>query len=176
MNDLAFNAPADALSSRWAKIKDFPLYVIGDQGEVVSLHFRSPRLLRTSISGQGYRKVTLVNPDRSKHHRNVHALVAMAFIGDRPLGFDICHNNGDRSDNRFENLRYASRKENHADKLIHGTDASGERHPGAKLSWPKVRTIGKAAKIMPQKMIAQIYAVSPMAVSRIVNNKAWIQR
>lgn len=36
----------------------------------------------------------------------MHELVALAFIGERPDGFDIDHINGDRKDNRLENLRY----------------------------------------------------------------------
>ena len=52
--------------------------------------------------------------------RLVHALVALAFIGPRPEGCDICHNNGDNTDNRPENLRYCTRAENNRDIARHG--------------------------------------------------------
>lgn len=51
----------------------------------------------------------------------VHRLVAEAFIGPRPDGTEICHNNGDPADNRVENLRYDSHRSNCEDVLEHGT-------------------------------------------------------
>lgn len=50
----------------------------------------------------------------------VHALVAAAFIGPRPTGYDVCHNNGDNQDNRPQNLRYGTRSENIRDLVSHG--------------------------------------------------------
>lgn len=50
----------------------------------------------------------------------VHTLVAEAFIGPRPEGMFVCHNNGDPADNRVENLRYDSPRENSRDILRHG--------------------------------------------------------
>lgn len=62
----------------------------------------------------GYRFVNL----GSNNSVMVHTLVAKAFIGDRPDKMDICHNNGIKSDNRVENLRYATRSENNLDGYV----------------------------------------------------------
>lgn len=51
----------------------------------------------------------------------VHQLVALAFIGPRPDGMDVCHNNGDGQDNRPGNLRYDTRTSNNRDTVAHGT-------------------------------------------------------
>ena len=51
---------------------------------------------------------------------NVHTLVALAFLGPRPEGMEVCHNNGDRFDNRIENLRYDTHAENQLDVRRHG--------------------------------------------------------
>jgi hypothetical protein len=42
----------------------------------------------------------------------VHLLVAEAFYGKKPEGYDVDHKNGNRSDNRPSNLRYATRSQN----------------------------------------------------------------
>lgn len=52
----------------------------------------------------------------------VHRLVCEAFHGPAPEAtMDVAHNNGNRTDNRAENLRWATRAENIADQRKHGT-------------------------------------------------------
>lgn len=58
--------------------------------------------------------------DRNPHQ--VHQLIMQVFVGPRPHGLEVCHNNGDPTDNRLENLRYDSRSANHLDMQRHGTD------------------------------------------------------
>lgn len=52
--------------------------------------------------------------------RMVHTLVAEAFLGPRPEGADVMHKNGQRGDNRLENLQYGSRAENLHDTYNYG--------------------------------------------------------
>lgn len=66
--------------------------------------------------------VVLRKDGKSRTFR-VHVLVALAFHGERPPGYDVAHNNGDNTDNRAVNLRYATRSENEQDKFKHGTRA-----------------------------------------------------
>ena len=51
--------------------------------------------------------------------RYVHVLVAEAFIGPKPAGLDVNHQDGDRHNNAVANLEYLTRKENihHAMRL-----------------------------------------------------------
>jgi hypothetical protein len=53
---------------------------------------------------------------------NVQRLVMAAFVGPRPAGLVICHNNGDGADNRLENLRYDTQSENLKDAVTHKTN------------------------------------------------------
>jgi hypothetical protein len=53
----------------------------------------------------GHKLVTLCDDGIKTNHR-VHDLVTSVFIGQRPLEMKCIHLNGDRSDNRLENLKY----------------------------------------------------------------------
>lgn len=47
-----------------------------------------------------------------RNSKTVHSLVMLAFVGERPAGLDILHDNHIPWDNRLSNLRYGTRSEN----------------------------------------------------------------
>ena len=51
----------------------------------------------------------------------IHCAVAEAFIGPRPEGYDVCHNDGNPENNRLSNLRYGTRTENIMDAVHQNT-------------------------------------------------------
>lgn len=52
----------------------------------------------------------------------IHRAVAAAFLGPKPTKkHQVAHNNGIKADNRIENLRWATPKENAQDRYGHGT-------------------------------------------------------
>ncbi|WP_424140416.1 HNH endonuclease signature motif containing protein [Roseomonas chloroacetimidivorans] len=55
-----------------------------------------------------------------------HHAVASAFLGARPLGAEVAHDNGDALDNRVANLRYATPSENSFDKVLHARVRAGQ--------------------------------------------------
>lgn len=103
-----------------------------------------------------------------------HRLVAEAFMGPRPAGKVIAHNNGDPSDNRLANLRFSTHAENSADMAAHGTTCAGEHRWNAKLSAKVVEDIRAAASHnATEQALADRYGVSQSQISRVVNGKAW---
>lgn len=102
--------------------KDIPgyegRYKCSDMGNVQSLISLRPMSLTKDTNG--YITVGLSKDSKCKK-RWVHQLVLMTFIGPRPPQMEAAHLNGKRDDNRLENLRWCSRKENHAHKKQHGT-------------------------------------------------------
>src|SRR5688500_9997592 len=86
----------------------------------------------------GYAEHTVLKrtPDGSRRSstKAAHFLVLTAVRGPCPNGMEGCHNNGNRADARLDNLRWDTRKNNHADKKLHGTWQAGEKHPRAVLT------------------------------------------
>lgn len=72
-----------------------------------AFRFRPEKIRKANINrSRGYYYINLWGKTES-----LHKLIASAFIGDS-TGFDIDHINGDRLDNRAENLRIVSRAVN----------------------------------------------------------------
>lgn len=89
------------------------------------------RMLKIRPWGAGYNCVDLWKGNRG-HVENVHVLVAAAFLGPRPDGMVVCHYNDVKTDNRVENLRYASRVDNEADKRRNGLDPKQRQTKGTR--------------------------------------------
>lgn len=143
-----------------------PGYEVSDMGRVM----RDGRIIKGSKAGIGYRKIIFV----SGAHRYVHHLVLETFAEERPEGYEACHLNGIRDDNRLSNLMWGTRKENHSHKNAHGTAMVGEKHWNAKLTSAQAKKIRWLLdKGLGGKYLARRFGVSPMTISRIKNNKAW---
>lgn len=106
--------------------KDVPgysgMYQVSNLGRVKSLNRRvngpkrngrivNERILKPGLDLYGYKIVVLFN-GKSRKTCTVHRLVAMAFVPNPENKPEIDHINTIRTDNRVENLRWATRKEN----------------------------------------------------------------
>lgn len=91
--------------------------------------------------------------------------------GPCPDGMEACHNNGDASDNRPENLRWDTHHNNNQDRLKHGTYRRGVDHHSNKLSEDDVRAI--MADPSKGRDIAKRYGVAATVVSKIKNGELW---
>ncbi|ABL68376.1 conserved hypothetical protein [Paracoccus denitrificans PD1222] len=70
-------------------------------------------------------------------------------------------------------IRWATAKENEADKIIHGSRSRGERHGAHKLSEAHVRQIRRWRGTMSCRDIGKLLGVSPSTVNRIHNGGRW---
>lgn len=93
----------------------FPDYMVSNYGRVYS--HTSQKYLRPGIASTGYPTVCLGRGNS----RTVHSLVAEAFLGPCPEGYEVRHKNGDRKNPRLVNLEYGTRGENIKDAVRHGT-------------------------------------------------------
>lgn len=129
------------------------------------------KLLKLNSCTNQYLFVTLSRPGKKPKAHLVHRLVAFAFHGHPPLGYEVCHTNGIKTDNRSVNLRWDSRSLNHKDKLRHGTDSRGENNSMCKLNVQKILEI--RASTLTLKELSKRYEVTEGTLSGIRNFKSW---
>lgn len=99
-----------------------------------------------------------------------HALVALAFIGPRPEGMEVAHGDGDKQNNAFRNLRYATPLENGDDRRKHGTSGAGEANSRAVLSNAAVEQL-RATRGLTQTELGEQHGISQAHVSRLLNRR-----
>lgn len=105
---------------------------------------------------------------------SVHVLACETRHGPRPERREAAHSCGNRACMNYRHLRWATPKENAADKVRHGTDPRGERAGAAKLTVDQVRAIRALhAAGMRQIDIAPRFGVTNAAVNMIVNRRSW---
>jgi hypothetical protein len=132
------------------------------------------RVLKDWPHVHGYRLVTLAR-DGLRKAQTVHKTVLEAFHGKAPHGTEAAHLNGKRDDNRQRNLKWKTRKENFADKKLHGTQPMGERCHLSKLTALKVQRIrALVANGATHSAVARQYSMSREGVSHIVHRRTWM--
>lgn len=108
---------------QWREVEGYEgLYEVSNYGRVRSLDrvvrgrwgndcVKKGRVLTLSDDGQGYKIVSLSKRNKAKSFR-VHRLVGAEFIPNLENKGDINHRDGNKANNYFENLEWATRKEN----------------------------------------------------------------
>jgi hypothetical protein len=133
------------------------------------------RVLRQSArNAKGYMRVNLWNGTQRNHF--THHLVAAAFIGPRPAGLLVLHENGRADDNKASNLRYGTHRENVADAKRHGTfrpgHVRGDQHGAAKLTAQIVRDIRSICSPRFAELARQ-HGVDEAAIRQAWNGRTW---
>lgn len=72
-----------------------------------------------------------------------------------------------------KHLRWATHKENNADKFTHGTIARGERNGNVKMSEETARSVRAIIGTMSQREIAALFGVSRSAVRDVKLGRSW---
>lgn len=179
------------MNERWLPVVGFPKYIVSNMGKAKRIATdggRKPdgRVLGSVNKTNGYTYIHLHSRELEKVIC-LHVLVCEAFIGPKPsLVHQVAHNDGNPANNRADNLRWATPKENCADKIAHGTQPMGVNHYHktkpeltvrgenvhcAKLTEKQVRKIKDDTRI--HKLIADDYGVTRRAITFIKQGITW---
>ena len=90
----------------WKSIDEYPDYEVSTLGRV-----RRGERVRKNVINEGYEQVVLWNNGFGRG-LSIHRLVALAFIPNPDGKKEVDHINRIKTDNRIENLRWATRSEN----------------------------------------------------------------
>lgn len=121
----------------------------------------------------GYLRVCLWR-DGVMYQRFIHDLVLCAFAGPRPPGAQGAHGDGSRDNNAASNLRWASPRENQADREAHGTSSRGRPRPVNSLNARLVaalRAEHESGSNITQ--LAKQFGLPRTTAADVVNRRTW---
>ena len=98
----------------WGNLLGFSRYLVGAHGEVISLT-STPKKLKPIKMGK-YDGFQLSDDNRTCRKMYRHRAVAELIYGPCPEGLECCHNDSDKSNCDYTNLRWDTRVSNEADK------------------------------------------------------------
>jgi len=153
------------------------IYQVSNIGRVKSLHCGKVRILKPGLDSAGYPLVTLCR--HGEHYSaRVHRLVAGAFLErPSPAHTDVNHKNGNKQDNRIENLEWVTPAEN----MQHSYDVLGRLGPRGEIQGNSRLTRDDAKRIRrlyatgqySQRELARMFGVGQMTISDIVRRETW---
>lgn len=157
-------------------LPEFPHYYISPCGEILSKKGGIWKKLKpySNKSQNGRYYASIMDFSGKKRNMGVHKLVAFAYIGPKPKGMVVCHNNGNPMDNTVSNLRYDTLKSNSADSLAHGTRVIGEKTHNAVLTERIVVEIfSLAASGLLGTDIAKTLGFSNVCIQSVIARRNW---
>lgn len=175
---------------KWRGVVGFKYYEVSNHGRVrsldrvVKLHRKDGKIVKQKLTGKimklsrtkrGYVHVGL-SKNGKVTNKEVHTLVAEAFIGLRPLGKEVRHLDNDGTHNNVSNLCYGTPLENGDDRRKNGK-LRGENNPRSVLTEKKVAFIRKHYKFRDKKYnmvaLANRFGVGVGAIHLVVSGQRW---
>ncbi len=155
------------------EIKDY--YTVTSNGEFFSDN--SGKMKTRNRAGTEYQIINFMTQDGKKKTYRAHRLVLMAFNPVENMNIlEVNHINGDKADNRLENLEWCTSSQNqkHAFKTGLQKARKGNRSNFSKLSEDNIKLIFQLRKQgLLQREIAERIGCTRSNISYILNNKTW---
>ncbi|WP_109477681.1 HNH endonuclease [Paraburkholderia sp. C35] len=160
----------------WRSCPSWPEYEISEFGGIKRVVKRLGHIgLRKPYLSENGRLMIVMRGGGKKRACHVSRLVAEAFHGPAPTPMhEAAHNDGDCLNNLYKNLRWATKAENEADKVMHGTSNRGERFGRVRLTEAQVIEIRKALKSGESSYsIGPRFGVAASTVRSISSLRSW---
>lgn len=175
----------------WMPAPGFPAYAVSNLGRIKRAHpdkygRMAGRIMSQVTANTGYRLCGLSH-DSGRRTVSVHRIVCAAFHGPAPTEMhQAAHKDGDRTNNRSANLRWATPSQNEMDKREHGTVREGAKHHSAikpecmargsrvgtaKLTEDQIVSIRADTRL--RREIAAHYGINETHVSEIRSRRVW---
>lgn len=145
---------------------DISDYIITEQGEVINKH--TGRKLKPQPNGKGYLRVGI-----GKKLMFVHRLVAERYVPNPDEKPQVNHIDGDKTNNRADNLEWVSNLENRTHAVDAGLQIHGEECSWSKLTTEDVRYIREHIGLMAVTELAKRFEVSRSTIRDIRDFKTW---
>ena len=124
----------------------------------------------------GYPTVKLYRAGKATRFK-IHRLVCRAFHGAPGEGQEVAHLDGSKDNASADNLAWCTPKENHAHKVLHGTQQSGERSGRAMMPAVQVATIREMYDAgLSQRSIARKLGIGKTTVQRLLSGSTRASR
>jgi hypothetical protein len=167
----------------WKPIKGWEgLYEVSDLGRVRSFQRakqgQPPAVLESHPNRNGYIRVRLFR-NGQRQYGSVHRLVCQAFRGEALPGMQVNHIDGNKANNRLDNLEYATPRENNLHALYQlgklETLPRGEANKAAKLTEADVIQLRElwASGNVRRRELAEMFSISETSIRRIVSGQGW---
>jgi hypothetical protein len=178
-------------TEKWKPIVDFPDYAVSSYGRVKRIaisetnrhRYKPGLILKPWKSWNGYIRLAISNKYGKKQF-GVHQLVLRAFVGRCPKGKECSHKDGNKENNKLDNLEWATRSENRQRDIKlglyplgsnhHMAARTGDKHPMVKLKADEVWLIRKClAQKISQRIIALMFKCHRCTINRINCGRSW---
>ena len=146
----------------------FPTYEVSDMGEIRHAGTRNVKQPHINVR-TGRKFINLYTPDKIREIPiYISVLVAYAYLGPRPNGYQVDHIDGDKLNDRLDNLEYVTQSENIQRDLRRNPRRKYHSHVRLTANeYDVIMRMGKAGH--SQIKIAKHIGCSNSAVSRILN-------
>lgn len=158
----------------WKPIPGYVGYEISDRGRI---RRTTTRLIKATpvTRKDGTRFVVGLKKDGQSRQEQVHRLLLSAFKSHPPSkSHQARHLDGNPSNNKLDNLAWGTPTENQRDRKTHGTDSSGSRNGGAKLTAKRAALVRRKYKSGESpSAIASAFGITPQQVWSIGTGRSW---
>lgn len=160
----------------WTGLRE---YWVSDMGRVARKTGDVMRVRRPTKNSRGYLilDINMGGTRKGRKSRTVHSLVLEAFVGPRPTPrHQGNHKDGDKTNNRVENLEWVTPSENqmHGLSVLGNRRARGQAHGNAKLTEEGVHEIRALLGAGIRKMdVARWCGVSAKTIRDIERGESW---